>query len=348
MKKITFSIIASLSFLYGSAQYEPDVKYLQEMIWQQVMPHDSLVWSSDSGANFIAEDVVEMRLFPDGLIKELSAYDPNLYYTFSGVNNGNLTEVFGIEPISLDTSSRYEFYKNVMGQDSILKSYYDDGSGNLEFEIAFELFYNTAGKTSSFKIYVDILGTGTLTEVNEYVFHYNTSSRLDSVTINTLFPGGMEGKMEHTYDSSDRLIQWDFYEVDGNDELIPSERYFFEHNAQGQIREVIELYYDEDSTTFILSSSWKYYVRQNSGISVKEESKLELKELLIYPNPAKDVISIISELEFTEYSIMSLTGQAVKEGAFSETIQVEDLNKGIYLISLKSKEGTEIKKFQKL
>tara|TARA_R110002096_G_scaffold135456_2_gene287234 strand:+ start:137604 stop:138695 length:1092 start_codon:yes stop_codon:yes gene_type:complete len=345
MKKITLSIIASVCFLFSSAQYEPDTKFLQELIWQQVMPHDSLVWSSDSGANFSPDEQVSMTLFPDGQIDFLAVYDPNLSYSFDGTRNGNLTRIYGIDLPSSDTNSRYDFFKNVLGQDSILEIYYDDGSGNLNLDIAFEFVYNPSGAPTNFYVLVDVFGTGSYTKVNDYKFHYN-SGRLDSVTIETLFPGGMEGKLESTYDASGRLVQFDFYEIDGNDELIPSDRYFFKHNAQGLINEVIELYYDQDSTAFILSSSWKYFQKQNSTISAPEQ--LKKGELVVYPNPAKDEIRISSKENYSEFSIMSLTGQIVKQGQFNTKIDVSELKKGIYLLSLKSKGDTEIRKFQKL
>lgn len=348
MKKITLSLIGCLSFFIGSAQYEPDTKFLQELVWQQVMIHDSVVWSSDSGAAFNPEEIASITLFPDGLIDNLSAYDPNLIYTYDGVKTGILTRVYGIDPSNQDTNSRYDFYENQIGQDSIILSYYDDGFGNLEFEIAFEMVYDSTGRTTNFLVSVDVFGSGALTKVNDYKFHYN-NNLLDSVTIEELFPGGMRGKLESKYNSSGQLVQFDFYEIDQNDELIPSDRYFFKHNAQGEINEVIELYYDDNNNIYNLSSSWKYYKRVNSNISTPEEKKdIQKKELVIYPNPAKDEISISSKEKFTEFSIMNLTGQVVKKGNFNQKINVSELKKGIYLLSLKSKEATEIRKFQKL
>lgn len=348
MKKITLSIIACLSFFIGSAQYEPDATFLQELIWRQIMPHDSVVWSSDSGAAFTPEEIASITLFPDGLIDNLSAYDPNLIYTYDGVKIGILTNVYGIDPSNQDTNSRYDFYKNQIGQDSLIKSYYDDGFGNLEFNIAFEMVYDSTGRATNFFVFADIFGSGALTKVNDYKFHYN-NNLLDSVTIDELVQGAMRGKLESKFNSSGQLVQFDFYEIDQNDELIPSDRYFFKHNSQGEINEVIELFYDDNNNVYELSASWKYYRRVNSNISTPEESKaIQKKDLVIYPNPAKDEISINSTEKFNEFSIMNLTGQVVKAGKFDQKINVSELGKGIYLISLKSKESTEIRKFQKL
>ena len=347
MKKITFSIIGCLSFLFGSAQYEPDTKFLQESMWQSVMPHDSLVYSSDTGANFSADEIASMNLFPDGLIKNMGIYDPNLSYNYNSVRLGNLTTIYAMDLAGApDTNAMFEFYKNSMGQDSLLNVYYDDGFGNLEFNLAFEMAYNSAGLTTNFFVLVDIFGTGSTSVVNDYQYHYNSNNLRDSVTIQTIIPGGMEGKIEFVYDSSDRLVQFDFYELDQNDELVPSDRYYFKHNAQGEINEVIELYYDDVNSVFELSASWKYYKKQGSGISTPE--KVETNNLHIYPNPAKDHIGIYSSEKFTEYSIMNLTGQLVQEGDFTNKISLSDLKKGIYIISLKSKDNLEIRKFQKL
>lgn len=347
MKKITFSIIGCLSFLIGSAQYEPDTKFLQESIWQSVMVHDSLVYSSDTGANFSADETVSMELFYDGLIKSISVFDPNLSYSFNGVRVGNLTTVYGIDPtLGPDTNSQYEFYKNKMGQDSLMLSYYDDGFGNLNLEIGFEMAYDSAGRTTNFFVLVDILGSGALVKVNDYKYHYDSNNLIDSITIEALLPGGMEGKIEQIHDANGRLVQMDFLELDQNSELVPSDRYFFKHNSQGEIIEVIELYYDDNNSVFDLSGSWKYLKKQNSSISTPE--KVQINSLTIYPNPTKGKLFINSTEEFTDFSILNLTGQVVKKGNFENNIDVSDLKKGIYLLNLKSEKQLEVRKFQKL
>lgn len=346
MKKITLSLIAFLSFFIGFAQFEPSAKFLKELVWQQVMVHDSVVWSSDSGAAFTPEQIASITLFPDGLIDKLSAYAPNLTFTYDGVQIGNQTIVYGIHPSNQDTIERYDFYKSQMGHDSILLIYSHNGIGLTVF-IACEFVYDTTGRITSYSVAVDDFGTGVFIREFNYKFHYN-NNLLDSATVERN-PGEIRGKLEAKYNSSGQLVQFDFYDIDQNDQFIPRDRFFFKHNAQGEINEVIELYYEDNINGYNLVGSWKYYKRVNSNISAPEESKaIKQKELVIYPNPAKDEISINSTEKFTDFSMMNLTGQIVKKGSFDQKINVSELKKGIYFLSLKSKEATEIRKFQKL
>lgn len=349
MKKITLSLFGLLIYLSASAQYEPDVRYLQKHIWQSIIAHDSLVYSSDSGSAFMTEESAIITAFPGGLANEILLFDQtNLLYKWDGVKNGTTTIVYGIDVSGTnDTDAVYNFYKNTTGQDSVLVIYTDDGSGNLIFDIMFEFKYDTSNRISNWLIHVDIMGNGSLTVVNDYVFHYN-NNLLDSVNIVSFFGTmGMEGKLTNTYDANGRLIQFDVFGLDANDELVPEDRYFFKHNAQDEIIEVIELYFDSDNSTYDLNGSWKYLLKQNSNIGIEEDAKITTS---LYPNPAKDVVRVKSSESFDTYSIVSLMGKVVQIGDLSVngTLNVKDLTTGIYMLNLKKGSQTEIVKFRKL
>lgn len=74
------------------------------------------------------------------------------------------------------------------------------------------------------------------------------------------------------------------------------------------------------------------------------ESFDTISELVITPNPATDFVSIITRQNlFNKITIVSLDGKLIKSNLIENTneysIDVSDLSKGIYLISVTSKEG---------
>lgn len=346
MKKITLSLLSSISFLVAQAQYEPDVRLLQNQVWTNIMQHDSIAYSSDSGAAFVAEEVASLWLFPDNHTDSLVLYDPiTAVNIWDGKQNGNTTSIFSFDvPSTGDTSAAYYFFKDQMGRDSLLSVYSDNGFGQLTFDVAIEIRYNANNRVSNWLINVDFNGTGTWVQVQDYQFVYN-SNRLDSVIVKDAFQGMTEGKLINTYNSGGELVQFDVLELDGNNELTPTTKYLFDHNSSGEINEVVELIYDEDSLQYFLSASWKYLNRQKNNISVSDQKKLGVT---VYPNPAHNFINIKTSEELDSYSIMSLTGKILQKGEMKSRINVEDLHRGIYFLNLKKGDQTEIRKFQKL
>lgn len=345
MKKITFSLFALFLASSINAQIEPDTRFLFNTLWS-IMPHDSIVFSDDTGAAFAPEEIAWLRLFPDGKIDSMNLYDSgSLSSIFSGVQNGNETSIVGFEDFTnlSDTSAKYVFLKDGMGRDSLVTVYYQD-NGSLVPEVAFQIMYTgSTSQITNLLLQTDVLGTGVLATVADYQYYYS-NNRIDSVEFINLFAGGFFGKTYNTYDSNGKLIQFDVTEEDGNGGFVNSERYFFNHNAQGEINEVIETAYDSATSQYEVEGAWRYFRRVQSNISLKEEQKITVT---LYPNPTTNFIRIESEETFDSYEIMSLTGKIVLKGKMSTKINVEDLHSGIYLISLKQGDHTEIRKFHK-
>ncbi|MGO2295138.1 MAG: T9SS type A sorting domain-containing protein [Psychroflexus halocasei] len=70
----------------------------------------------------------------------------------------------------------------------------------------------------------------------------------------------------------------------------------------------------------------------------------------IYPNPANDILNIEAKnVKFTSIKVFSFQGQLVKvfNNLDMKTLDVSDLKKGLYYITLKSDRGDMIKKFIK-
>ncbi|OBX20920.1 hypothetical protein BAA08_14660 [Bizionia sp. APA-3] len=68
----------------------------------------------------------------------------------------------------------------------------------------------------------------------------------------------------------------------------------------------------------------------------------------LYPNPTKQALNIaLNGLEAQSYQVTNMLGQIVMKGAFTETINVSELNNGMYIIQLHIGEKTKVKRFIK-
>ena len=81
-------------------------------------------------------------------------------------------------------------------------------------------------------------------------------------------------------------------------------------------------------------------------LSVSENSMLE-SSISIYPNPSKSKVFVNSEKDITKIELYSISGQKLIENKKSNTININDLSIGIYLIKIYSTEGSITKRIIK-
>ncbi|MBQ0111833.1 MAG: T9SS type A sorting domain-containing protein, partial [Bacteroidales bacterium] len=92
---------------------------------------------------------------------------------------------------------------------------------------------------------------------------------------------------------------------------------------------------------------WATWNAQNSALNEIQERE---KQINVFPNPAKDKITIESatELESIEIkNILGITQQSLKVKGNKVTIPISDLEKGTYLVSIRTSEGNHTKKIVK-
>ena len=81
------------------------------------------------------------------------------------------------------------------------------------------------------------------------------------------------------------------------------------------------------------------------------ENNVAAEQLIIRPNPARDIISVENikiENDYI-YTISDITGKAFnKESFLKKEIDISDLTSGIYIIRVENKNETRFAKFVKM
>jgi len=81
-------------------------------------------------------------------------------------------------------------------------------------------------------------------------------------------------------------------------------------------------------------------VNDNLLLSMQQKKMREKSLIRIYPNPSNSHIHVEVQFDASSYSIISTSGVVVKQGAFEETIRIDELKEGTYFIKLQSAEMT--------
>lgn len=118
-----------------------------------------------------------------------------------------------------------------------------------------------------------------------------------------------------------------------------------------------------DDTAYSAAKINSFFIRQSSsgdndvimdGLSISQTWNESLsifsnyeKNILLYPNPTEDYLNFIGHDRFNNIKIIDLTGKVVLEKPFSSKLDVQNLNKGLYLIEVSNGKSTKIFKIIK-
>jgi len=81
-----------------------------------------------------------------------------------------------------------------------------------------------------------------------------------------------------------------------------------------------------------------------------EQEQIEMQNAVLYPNPTKDILKVVlpNAEQNCKYEIVNTLGEIQSNGTLTETsLNVQELNKGIYLLRLYTKKGIVHLKFVK-
>ncbi len=84
-----------------------------------------------------------------------------------------------------------------------------------------------------------------------------------------------------------------------------------------------------------------------SGSLALSVDQVDLNSIKIHPNPAQDIINIETISELTSVELFSVLGTQVYKGTNERSIDVSNLNTGVYLLKLANETGTFTKRIIK-
>ncbi len=342
MKKITLLALTFGWCLSLTAQEDPISRTLFQQLWPDIITHDSIVYSEDTGAAFFPETMVSIWLFANDQYDSAKIYDQG---TLSGIYDGehypDSTVVFDMYNFfgPLDTAGKYVFLHGANGRDTAMLQYYFNGS-DFELEQKLKLNYSSNGELNNIEIFLDLFGSGSLSLYGAYDF-YRSANRVDSLIFSDVF-SGVFVKIINEY-VNNRLETSYFLELDSAD-FDTTGLYNFTYNSQGEIIIVHENYYEESSGSFELDYNWYYYQRQNTNISRPEARS---KGLSLYPSPVQEYFRLEGADSMEHFRILSSNGQVLMQGKLDHEVSVSGLPKGIYLLELSNDLEKQVTRFQK-
>ncbi len=105
----------------------------------------------------------------------------------------------------------------------------------------------------------------------------------------------------------------------------------------------------ETNNTFDLGiETWKFFLRADEtpvGIANKKKTQ----NILTYPNPVVATLNVDADQnKFQQFTITELSGRVIMQAPFSNSIDVQSLSKGLYILQLKANDGKiSVSKFVK-
>ncbi|QZO84342.1 T9SS type A sorting domain-containing protein [Riemerella anatipestifer] len=99
---------------------------------------------------------------------------------------------------------------------------------------------------------------------------------------------------------------------------------------------------------------WKFESGVNEGYPVIYDAATmgvsEIKkpdQVSIYPTVAKDKLYLSDKAQTYTYQVLDVTGRVLKSGKTNASVEVGDLNRGVYLLKLENGQGYTVHKFMK-
>jgi len=230
-----------------------------------------------------------------------------------------------------------------------LIEYYEYDSGNFELFTFFRLSYDAQSRMQAAELHV-YDGVSAFFHAGTFDFYYNANNAtaLDSVKLVSQIGVPIDLlRIHYILRGNGEISRINIKEDTAFTGIYYTTAYEIPKYAAGKIYELQQIIYDDDSGDFETELVTRF-LKRNSGIGLDEEKAKE--NISIYPNPAKDHISINGITQNTDYTIINIIGEKIKSGMITqaELIDVKDLLPGVYIIQIDTGDRIVGKRFEKL
>lgn len=125
----------------------------------------------------------------------------------------------------------------------------------------------------------------------------------------------------------------------------------WENQTSGNSINLTSVFFTNADTGYVVGGGGTILKTTNGGLVGLNEIGIMPKFLKIYPNPAKDIITIESFMTGdTPLSILNVNSQKIMERQISDyktQIDISNLSPGVYFVKLQNRNTVEIKKLIK-
>jgi len=123
-------------------------------------------------------------------------------------------------------------------------------------------------------------------------------------------------------------------------------QYVMDYNAKGVIIWEITGDYIETfpGSGIIAGTPLLDTIHQVFDFTTRVANKQPAQEIFLYPNPAKDILHFDTQNHFTKIEVYSLSGMLLKSMDYSESISLENLKSGVYLMKFTGRGKSVVKK----
>jgi hypothetical protein len=243
-------------------------------------------------------------------------------YFFSSTDLGDVRAVFNTNP---EITHTYPFSLNSLKKDALAGTLYYNYSGAPI----------TAAATGSSTAEVDGLGTLKIDAVTSFtnVLRYHIK---DSVNATVTLP------IVGTVNATLKRDQYEYY-----DHSVSNLPIYTHSNLKAYVYKISS---DPmvDKTTVLSKYKGDKNAKPVDPTPTNGITSLTNNSFAIYPNPAKDVLYVIGEnVRNSSISIIDQTGKVVTTASNTNTLSIENLDKGVYFIQIATGSSTEMMKFVK-
>ncbi len=341
MKKALFFIIFSIIGWTVDAQGGPQQIESLKKLLPDLVAFDSITYSDDTGAAFMMRRVEFLHYFPNGKVDTMTEQAFGFVLNqYKGEVKGSVTTVSRISPSNpMDTLSQLIFYEDGSGRDTALEYLVDLGTGELQLFQRTYTQFDSQDRPIKETAEIDAIGSGTLDTVSTTSYFYN-ASRLDSILIKIPDSTGVFSRYDYHYTGSflDSLIlsftDTSFAAFEAKIEPV--------HNSQNQIFQINT--FERDSSGYLLNGAIRFSKRTNSTISLAE---MELQQIEIYPNPARDFIFLKNAHGAESFEIFNANGKVLRCGRLTDRVDLRTLESGVYFLRLKTKGKATVRRILK-